>query len=91
MYRLIQEQATIEDGLYADLLMDVSPSFGGEIDLAICPHGIQPIYLIPLETLTADAKQNFDHGQMRKDSFKIFNTYDEYCRWFNANVVQNLQ
>lgn len=91
MYRLIQEQAPIEDGLYADLLMDVSPSFGGEIDLAICPHGMQPIYLIPLETLTANARENFDHAQMRNDSFKVFNTYDEYCRWFNANVVQNLQ
>lgn len=85
MYRLIQEQAPIEDGLYADILMDMASR--EEIDLAICPYGVQPIYLIPLETLSANAKENFDPGQMRNDSFKVFNTYKEYCQWFNTNVV----
>lgn len=85
MYRLIQEQAPIEDGLYADILMDMA--FREEIDLAICPYGVQPIYLIPLEMLSANAKENFDPGQMRNDSFKVFNTYKEYCQWFNTNVV----
>ena len=84
MYRLIQEQAPIEDGLYADILSDLA--YGEDIELVICPHGMQPLYLIPLDKLTANAKEGFDHGQMRNDSYKVFNTYDEYCRWFNANV-----
>lgn len=85
MYRLIQEQAPIEDGLYADILSD--SAYADDIELVICPHGIQPLYLIPLDKLTANAKEGFDHGQMRNDSYKVFNTYDEYCRWFNQNVA----
>ena len=85
MYRLIQEQAPIEDGLYADILSDLA--CGEDIELVICPYGIQPLYLIPLDKLTANAKEGFDHEQMRNDSYKVFNTYDEYCRWFNQNVA----
>lgn len=85
MYRLIQEQAPIEDGLYADILSDLA--YAGDIELVICPYGMQPLYLIPLDKLTANAKEGFDHGQMRNDSYKVFNTYDEYCRWFNQNVA----
>lgn len=85
MYRLIQEQAPIEDGLYADILSDLA--YAGDIELVICPHGMQPLYLIPLDKLTANAKENFDPGQMRNDSYKVFSTYDEYCRWFNQNLA----
>lgn len=85
MYRLIQEQAPIEDGLYADILSD--SACGDDIELAVAPHGRQPIYLLPLDKLTANAKKNFDPGQMRGDSYKVFNTYAEYCRWFNTNVA----
>lgn len=84
MYRLIQEHAPIEDGLYADILSDLA--YEDEIELAICPHGVQPIYLIPLDRLTANAKENFDHEQMENDSYKVFNFYEDYCRWFNTNV-----
>ena len=85
MYRLIQEQAPIEDGLYADILSDLA--YGEDIELVICPYGMQPLYLIPLDKLTANAKEGFNHEQMRNDSYKVFNTYDEYCRWFNQNVA----
>lgn len=86
MYRLIQEQAPIEDGLYADILMDMASSLNN-IELAVCPYGIQPIYLIPLDKLTANAKEGFDTGQMRNDSHKVFNTYEEYCRWLNLRLA----
>lgn len=83
MYRLIKEQELVEDGLFADILFNLTY---GDIELVICPHGIQPLYLIPLDKLTANARENFDHGQMRNDSYKVFNTYEEYCKWFNERV-----
>ena len=85
MYRLIAESIEVESGLYADIIKDVQ--YEDDIELAISP-GIEPtIYLIPLDKLTANAKENYDAGQMRNDSYKVFNTYDEYCRWFNQNVA----
>ena len=85
MYRLIVEQAPIEDGLYADIIKDVQ--YEDDIELAIQPRYNGLIYLIPLDKLTANAKEGFNHEQMRNDSYKVFNTYDEYCRWFNQNVA----
>ena len=85
MIRLIAEQIPIEEGLYADIITDVR--YEDDIELVICPHGMQPLYLIPIDKLTANAKEGFDHGQMQNDSYKVFNTYDEYCRWFNQNVA----
>lgn len=85
MIRLIAEQVLIEEGLFVDILTDVQ--YEDDIELVICPHGMQPLYLIPIDKLTANAKEGFDHGQMRNDSYKVFNTYDEYCRWFNQNVA----
>jgi len=85
MYRLIAESIEVESGLYADIIKDVQ--YEDDIELAISP-GIEPtIYLIPLDKLTANAKENYDACQMRNDSYKVFNTYDEYCRWFNQNVA----
>lgn len=85
MIRLIAEQIPIEEGLYVDILTDLQ--YEDDIELVICPHSMQPLYLIPIDKLTANAKEGFDHRQMRKDSYKVFNTYDEYCRWFNQNVA----
>lgn len=84
MYKLVAESIEVESGLYADIIKDVQ--YEDDIELAISP-GVEPtIYLIPLGKLTANAKEGFDHGQMRNDSYKVFNTYEDYCRWFNTNV-----
>ena len=81
MYKLIAECVEVESGLYADLLMD-----GDSVELAIAPNGVQPVYLIPIDCLTANSKEGFDPGQMRGDSYKVFKTYADYCKWFNQNV-----
>ena len=81
MYRLIKEAVEVEPGLCADLLVD-----GESVELAIAPHGAQPVYLIPIDCLTANSKEGFDPGQMRNDSYRVFNTYADYCKWFNQKV-----
>lgn len=81
MYRLIKENVEVEQGLYADLLMD-----GDSVELAVSPGPEPTIYLIPMDALVANAKDGYDFGQMRNDSYKVFNTYADYCKWFNQNV-----
>lgn len=84
MYKLIAESVEVESGLYADIIKDVQ--YEDDIELAISP-GVEPtIYLIPLDKLTANSKEGFDPGQMRNDSYKVFNTYADYCKWFNQNI-----
>lgn len=81
MYRLIKENVEVEQGLYADLLMD-----GDSVEMAVSPGPEPTIYLIPFDALVANARDGYDFGQMRNDSYKVFNTYADYCKWFNQNV-----
>ena len=85
MYRLIAESIEVESGLYADIIKDVQ--YEDDIEIAVSPGPEPTIYLIPLDKLIANAKEGFDHDQIRNDSYKVFNTYDEYCKWFNQNVA----
>lgn len=85
MYRLIAENVSIEDGLFGDIIKDVQ--YEDDIELAFSPGPEPTIYLIPLDKLTANAKENYDPGMMRNDSFKVFKNYEDYSKWFNLNVA----
>ena len=71
----------VEQGLYADLLMD-----GDSVEVAISP-GIAPtVYVIPLDKFVENARRGYDEDRMWEDSYHTFYTYENYCKWFNKNV-----
>lgn len=81
MYRLIKENVEVEQGLYADLLMD-----GDSVELAVSPGPEPTIYLIPMDELVQCAGANYERGKMCRASYKVFEQYNDYCKWFNQNV-----
>ena len=81
MYRLIKECVEVEQGLYADLLID-----GESVELAIAPNGVQPVYLIPIDELSSCSSEKYERKKMCMASYKVFELYDDYCKWFNQNV-----
>ena len=84
MYRLVAESIEVENGLYADIIKDVQ--YEDDIELAMSPGPEPTIYLIPLDELVQCAGANYERGKMCRASYKVFEQYDEYCKWFNQNV-----
>lgn len=82
MYRLIAEDVEVELGLTADLLMD-----GDSVELAVSPGPEPTVYLIPLDELVQCAGANYERGKMCRASYKVFEQYNDYCKWFNQNVT----
>lgn len=94
MFTQIAEAQEVANGLYADLLKDEN----GNVCLALIldsdvvrgnVHGIErKIALVYMyEDNLFDTLQNIKNlGVVRNNSYRFFESYADYCKWFSYNV-----